>query len=477
MSVKEVVVPVKSASDDRQYRVVTLSNNIQAVLVSDAETDRAAAALTVNVGSFSDPEDCKGLAHFLEHMLFLGTEKYPEEGSYAATVNKYGGSHNAWTAAEMTNYYFEVTPDHLEDILDPFSQFFIAPLFTASATDREMNAVHSEHQKNLNNDGWRSHEMLKQAMNPNHPFSRFATGDLSTLRDRPAEVGLNVREILLKFHADHYSANMMKVCIYGKEDLDTLQAYALKYFAPIADKGVAAPAFEKDISKIVAEPATVFEFAPIADRRQVKMQWILPSDKGHLDSQPLFAIAHFVGDEGPKSILSYLKDKGWAEGLMSGMDTHDCFSEFSVNVDLTEEGLSHIGDVMQAVCVYIDMMANASEEDLLRLHKEAVELQELNFQFKTKGTAAGTVSSLTHSLFKYPADQILRGPAVIAAFRPDILREYARQMTADRAVVQVIAKAVNSSKFMVHMCRYLHLIALIMYVSDRYSLLITILIP
>lgn len=61
----------------------------------DAETDKAAAAMAVRVGSLSDPEDMQGLAHFLEHMLFLGTAKYPDENEYSKFLNTHGGSSNA----------------------------------------------------------------------------------------------------------------------------------------------------------------------------------------------------------------------------------------------------------------------------------------------------------------------------------------------------------------------------------------------
>lgn len=78
-------------------------------------------------------------------MLFLGTEKYPEENSYNAFLSAHGGSSNAYTSMEHTNYFFDVTPDFLEEALDRFSEFFKSPLFTESATDRELTAV---------NNGW-----------------------------------------------------------------------------------------------------------------------------------------------------------------------------------------------------------------------------------------------------------------------------------------------------------------------------------
>ena len=61
--------------DPRGYRGVVLKNKLKVILISDPETVRSAACLNVHVGSSSDPEEIQGLAHFLEHMLFLGTEK------------------------------------------------------------------------------------------------------------------------------------------------------------------------------------------------------------------------------------------------------------------------------------------------------------------------------------------------------------------------------------------------------------------
>ena len=104
--------------------------------------------LDVNVGSFTDKEyNISGLAHFCEHLLFMGTEKYPKENEYSNYLSKHSGSSNAYTAAEHTNYYFQVGADYLEGALDRFSQFFIAPLFSKSCQDREINAVDSENKK------------------------------------------------------------------------------------------------------------------------------------------------------------------------------------------------------------------------------------------------------------------------------------------------------------------------------------------
>ncbi len=66
---------IKSLGDKRDYKGFILNNGLKVLLISDPETDKSAAALDVNIGSMSDPRDLQGLAHFLEHMLFMGTKK------------------------------------------------------------------------------------------------------------------------------------------------------------------------------------------------------------------------------------------------------------------------------------------------------------------------------------------------------------------------------------------------------------------
>lgn len=119
------------------------------LLISDPTTDKSAASLDVHVGSMSDPWEVPGVAHFLEHMLFLGTKKYPEENEYTKFLSNHNGQYNAFTASNDTNYHFDVSPEFLPDVLDRFAQFFISPLFTATATEREMNAVDHENANNF----------------------------------------------------------------------------------------------------------------------------------------------------------------------------------------------------------------------------------------------------------------------------------------------------------------------------------------
>ena len=86
-----------------------------------------------------------GLAHFLEHMLFLGTGKYPDAGEHDRFLAEHGGSGNAATSFAHTNFFFDVNAAHLEGALDRcLAQFFISPRFDCEYVERERQVVHSE---------------------------------------------------------------------------------------------------------------------------------------------------------------------------------------------------------------------------------------------------------------------------------------------------------------------------------------------
>ncbi|GFZ19970.1 insulinase (Peptidase family M16) family protein [Actinidia rufa] len=82
-----------------------------------SQTKQAAAAMCVGMGSFSDPFEAQGLAHFLEHMLFMGSTDFPDENEYDSYLSKHGGSSNAYTEAEHTCYHFDVKREFLKGAL------------------------------------------------------------------------------------------------------------------------------------------------------------------------------------------------------------------------------------------------------------------------------------------------------------------------------------------------------------------------
>ncbi|KAJ3261754.1 hypothetical protein HK103_004705 [Boothiomyces macroporosus] len=165
---------------DMEMGKIRLSNGLNAVLISDKNTPITSAALSVDAGSWHDGR-YEGTAHFLEHMLFLGTKKYPSESEYKRYISDANGSLNGYTANDHSLYYFQnVNPNKLVGALDRFSRFFYEPLFNENCVEREMigkigliSAVDEEYKKNILSDGWRALHVRKELSNPDHPFGIF----------------------------------------------------------------------------------------------------------------------------------------------------------------------------------------------------------------------------------------------------------------------------------------------------------------
>ncbi|KAL6071151.1 Pitrilysin [Balamuthia mandrillaris] len=415
------VMPTKSELDERSYRIIQLEKNgLIAILVSDPETEVSAAAMDVHVGHFSDPVDLPGLAHFLEHMLFLGTEKYPDEDGFGAFLASHGGSSNAYTANEHTNYFFNVDKDHLHEALDRFSAFFLGPLLSPNSTDREMNAVNSEHEKNLLNDEWRLDMVLRSTANPVHPFSYFGTGSLQTLKEGPKQKGIDVVKELHAFHKKYYSANLMRFAVIGQESLDQLEVWVRALFKDLRNINTPLPKFTgtpfrpEDLKLELA-------IVPVTNMKRMEMFFPMPALMSRYKEAPSAYISHLLGYEGAGSPLALLKEKGWADQLSAGMGESGMdYSLFAVSISLTEEGLEHVHDIVKIIFQYIQLIE--AEGVKSTTFDEMKQLAEMEFSFKNKENPYNLVSSLADRLQEFELEDCLKA-GVPQHFNSTIIHE------------------------------------------------------
>ncbi|KAI9981886.1 hypothetical protein PInf_009666 [Phytophthora infestans] len=396
-----------SSLDERQFKCLTLPNALHVLVVSDPGTETASAAMDVRVGFHSDPDDIPGLAHFCEHMLFLGTAKYPDENSYSVFLNAHGGSSNAFTSGRDTNFYFDVGAAHLHEALDRFAQFFIAPLFTASATEREMNAVDSESTNYLQDDSWRINQLERGLGNHQHPYHKFGVGNKKTLSVTPVEKGIDVREALLKFYQEFYSASIMKLVVYGKEDVETLSKWVLEFFTEIPNSGRESPAFDGEPPYTVDQLARRLEVVPVMDWKVVQASWVLPSLRGKgFPQQHASVLSHLIGHEGQGSLLSYLKKRKWANSVYAGIvEDYDEFSLFVVGFDVTDDGIEHADDVLKAMFQYINLMLASSWEKWM--FDELEIMSKTHYMFQSKNPPADFTSVVAANMHIYPKRDII----------------------------------------------------------------------
>lgn len=429
---------IKSEEDSRTYCGLELVNGMRVLLISDPATDKSAAALDVRIGYMSDPRDLPGLAHFCEHMLFLGNEKYPSENDYNKFLQQHGGCSNAYTTGDNTCYYFDIAPNSLKDALDRFAQFFLCPLFTESATEKEVNAVDSEHEKNLQMDTWRLVQLEKSTCNPNHDYSKFGTGNIETLWNIPKSKGINVRDELLKFHEKYYSSNIMGLAVLGKESIEELAEIVVPLFSNLTNKNVAIPEwkdhpFDPDHLKLQGF------VVPVKDIRSLNISFPVP-DLHHLyKSNPGHYLSHLIGHEGPGSLLSELKKYGWVNKLVSGYKTvAKGFAVFIANLDLTDEGIDHINDIVTHFFQYLAMLKKEGPQEWI--FEECKNIASMTFRFKDREKPQFYVYSLAGMMFDYPMEEILCGSYLLHYYEPDLINNLLGMLTPETIRIAVVGK-------------------------------------
>ena len=385
----------KHPDDESVSRHFELENGLKVLLVSDPEFNVSAAALEVQAGSLMDPEDRQGLAHFTEHMLFLGTEKFPDVEEFPGYLKTHGGYSNGYTADDRTNFHFEIQHDAFEGALDRFSQFFISPLFSPEYSQREINAVHSEHQKNLEQDNWREFQLFRIFYRKDHPANHFSTGNRETLK------GVTQEEFI-RFYNKYYSANRMSLVLLSNKGLDELESLARRYFLPIKNNHLDRLSYDPDYLEPV-EGFRLIKRAPVKDIRELTLIFAIPSFISHFNVKPERLIAFCIGHEGEGSLLSFLKNMGLATGLGAGAgySTPD-YGSFQISIQLTQKGLDQYRDVILYYFSYISLLREQGIAD--HTFNEIQRMAELDYTYENKGEGAERASQLVSNMNRYPVE-------------------------------------------------------------------------
>jgi insulysin len=424
-------------NDDSAYRRFVLPNGMKVILLSDPKLNVASASVAVGVGNLSDPPERQGLAHYLEHMLFLGTEKYPSVEEFAQFLRRNGGYNNAYTARDRTNYHLEIRPDAFEGAIDRFAQFFIAPKFTPEFNEREVNAVNSEFQKNLENDGWREFALRNSVYRPGHPARNFNIGSSETLKG-------TTREELLAFHRRYYSANRMTLALTGPSSLDRLEALARTHFSPVPD--LQRPELRYPADYLPPKAALrLLRMEPVQDLRRLTLSFPLPDLRAQAGSKPAELVAFVLGHEGAGSLLAALKAEGLATGLSVGADadTPD-YGSFDVSVNLTPQGLVQYERVLASVFAAINQLRRSGIPPYL--FNERQTMAELDERFRDKGEGANLATALANQLMDYPIEVAERVPYLWLREDPAAVQKLLALLRPDNLLVTLVAKGLPVDK-------------------------------
>ncbi len=436
---KTTIPLLTPALKERETAKIQLENGLEAYLISDPAAPKAGAVLTVEAGSWYDPEDHPGLAHFLEHMLFLGTEKYPTESDYDRFIRENDGLSNAYTADDYTLYLFSIAPKALPEALDRFSYFFKKPLFNPSGVSREIQAVNQEFAKNIKKDSIREYYVMKNLANPSHPFSRFNAGNAATLTNVE-------REVLQKWYESHYSADKMRLIVYAPLPIETLKNLVTEDFKDIPTHETALPyPTEPALEKNTAGKIVYVE--PIKDIKLLKLTWEIPSSLAMDKNKPQEFISHLLGDEGPGSLLAHLKEEKLAQNLNTGViNLGKNHQIFTIAIELTEEGVQQRLKVIEKVFENIYTLQKQTLHPYL--FDEFKKTKIYNYQYQPLPDAYDYLQSMGKEMvYEESIENFPESALIPQGFDPIASKEFLNVLTPEKAYVSVMAKLSDGTAF------------------------------
>ena len=169
---------IKNENDNRDIKGLILKNGIKLVIISDPDIIKSGCCVGVNAGYLQD--EYSGTAHFLEHLLFMGSEKFKKQNDFLNYIVSNCGESNAYTEMNSTCYYLNIDSSKFDKAIEMLSWFFKSPLLDEKNIKSEMEIINSEHEKNKNSDMWIIDDIFKNFIKTKK-YKNFGTGNNESL--------------------------------------------------------------------------------------------------------------------------------------------------------------------------------------------------------------------------------------------------------------------------------------------------------
>ena len=213
-----------SAEFKPQYHI--LENGLEIIVLENNRVPAIAHSIWYKVGSADEPNGKSGIAHFLEHLLFKGTDKL-KPGEFSKTIARNGGKDNAFTSKNYTGYFQLIHKSKLELVMSLEANRMKNIKLVEKEFENEKTVVLEERYSRVdNNPSALLSEQINAALYMNHPYRKPIIGWEHEIKN------LNLDDVM-KFYEKYYAPNNAIIVICGDVNLDDAVKIAKKYFGPI----------------------------------------------------------------------------------------------------------------------------------------------------------------------------------------------------------------------------------------------------
>lgn len=332
----------KFVVEDIQVGKMVLDNGLEVCIFFNPEMQEAVGALSVEAGSWDDPNEFAGMAHFVEHLVFLGSQQYPKEDDFLEYIHQRGGKCNASTLKDRTTYGFSVDPVGFQGALDRFAHFFIDPIFSEELIQKEIHAVHHEFEDGRENDLIRIWKVFKETGNPYHPNKNFSCGNLLSLSKAK-------RVDILSWFENYYDPSKMHLVLASSFSLEEVADWVEHSFREIPIRSQKPISEKKEEITSPSQRGTFFHLSPVLNNRQLSLVWEIPREfLSKYSSHTIALLEKELGRAHPGSLAKVLESEGlstyvkaeiWKMGHDQGI--------FCLHIKLTKEGTKEYAKVVE----------------------------------------------------------------------------------------------------------------------------------
>jgi len=395
-------------NDKRDILGIKLNNGINLVLVFDPETKTSSCSVGVKAGYLQDKFE--GTAHFLEHLLFMGSSKFPEQNTYHSYIQMCGGIDNAFTGDNITCYFLELESEFMEKGIEMLSWFFREPLLDMKHINSELEIINSEHQKNILSDVWIMDDIFKKFIEKSK-YSNFGTGNSKSLKDI-------TKEDIMSFYNTYYTTDNLFVCIVDTNPIKIMRKKYFKYFEDIPVKICAdsKDRFKKDELNLIDDNLIVFK--SISQYIFLNFYIVLNYEQyNQLDYQLINLVSHLIGSEYTKSFCYYLKENDIANFIKTSVDYYyDCEAIISINITLIENSVRNI----DKICIYLNSLLNKLAEldttQFIKIYENFRKINLLQSLYHNKMESSDVSNSIVENL--------INGKKCLCVIRKNFVPEY-----------------------------------------------------
>ncbi|MFQ1006200.1 pitrilysin [Gilliamella sp. CG22] len=437
----------QSERDKRQYEVIELPNKMQVLLVSDPNAVKSLGSLALPVGSLQDPKAQQGLAHYTEHMVLMGSKKYPKPASFSKFLSRHTGSYNASTAAHRTAFYFEVENSAFDKALDYLADAIAEPILDPKFADKERNAVNAELTMARSNDGFRIEQVDAETINPEHPASQFSGGNLETLSDKPDS---KLQDALVNFHHDYYSANIMVGVIYSNQSINKLAKLAEDTYGKIPNRHTIAPKIDK-LAMTSDSLGKQIYMIPAQPKKLLLLQFPIENNLAKFADKSDEYITYLISNSSQNTLSDQLQKQGLIESISSSISPNRYGNSgiFSINVSLTDAGLSQKDKVIGAIFNYLQLIQKEGVTEAY--YEEFKKVLDLGFKYQDIERDMSYVEWLSDQMLLYPIQNVLNSDYIATHFDKSAIIARLKSLTADNARIWTISpnQATNKTAYFV----------------------------